>query len=103
MIDLSILSQNPELAKSIKLEVSTQDLIDFAEALKSKQHPTQKEPIPQRREKLLSRREACEMLGVSRGTLYRWNIQGVLKQKKIGKNIFYLKADIEKALGVSDE
>ncbi len=46
----------------------------------------------------VSREQACEMLGVSSGTLWRWNKEGYLKTIKVGYKVLYRKSDIENML-----
>ena len=46
----------------------------------------------------ISRSEASEMLGVSSGTLWRWNKIGYLKTVKVGYKTLYRRTDIENML-----
>lgn len=46
----------------------------------------------------VSRSEASEMLGVSSGTLWRWNKMGYLKTVKVGWKVLYRKCDIDNFL-----
>ena len=43
---------------------------------------------------LLTRDDAKKMLKVSYTTLFHWNNSGVLKAKKLGRKVFYLRSDI---------
>ncbi|TVZ26706.1 helix-turn-helix protein [Gillisia sp. Hel_I_86] len=47
-----------------------------------------------RKENLLSRKEAKELLQASYTTLWNYSNQGFLKPKKIGGRVYYLKSEI---------
>ena len=49
---------------------------------------------------ILTIKEACQRLGVTRQTLLRWNKLGYLKPIKIGGKPRYQKKDIDKLLGL---
>ncbi|MDV3873372.1 hypothetical protein CMT47_19530 [Elizabethkingia anophelis] len=42
-----------------------------------------------------TRDETARLLDVSLTTLFHWNNQGILKAKKIGKRVYYSKADVQ--------
>lgn len=44
--------------------------------------------------KIISRIDASKLLGVSLTTLFHWNRDGILKAKKIGSKVYYLKNDV---------
>ena len=44
--------------------------------------------------KIISRIDASKLLGVSLTTLFHWNNDGILKAKKIGSKVYYLKNDV---------
>lgn len=46
----------------------------------------------------LTTKEACEFLKVSSMTLRRWSHAGILKPKRAGNKVYYLRANIEAAL-----
>lgn len=48
---------------------------------------------------ILTPKEVCELLGITRQTLLRWNMSGYLKPVKIGGQYRYQKKDIDKLLG----
>jgi hypothetical protein len=55
--------------------------------------------VPQKEiDKLLSRKDTSEYLGVDLSTLHNWNKSGKLTPYGIGNRVFYKMSDIEKAL-----
>lgn len=46
----------------------------------------------------LTEEQACEVLGVKRLTLWRWNKSGYLKPVKVGKRNLYRQSDIDNLL-----
>lgn len=51
--------------------------------------------------KIISREDASKLLKVSFTTLYHWNKSNILKAKKIGSRVYYLKSDVMDKLKVS--
>ena len=45
-------------------------------------------------DKLITRRETANLMKVSVETLYHWNLKKILKAKKIGNRVYYLRSDI---------
>lgn len=45
-----------------------------------------------------TRDEVSKLLKVSLTTLFHWNNQGVLKQSKIGRRVYYLRSEVEAKL-----
>jgi len=43
---------------------------------------------------IISRNDACKLLKVSTTTLFHWNNNNILKAKKIGNRVYYLKSDV---------
>lgn len=43
---------------------------------------------------VLSREETAKLLGVSTTTLFLWNRNLILKAKKIGRRVYYLKSEV---------
>ena len=95
MIDLSILKENPELANSVKLEISGADLLAFGEAIHKR--ATEEKP-PEKEEEYLTASELSEILKVSLVTLWSWDKKGIIKPLRIGNQKRYRKSDIEKFL-----
>lgn len=44
--------------------------------------------------KIISRNDTSKLLGVSLTTLFHWNNDGILKAKKIGSRVYYLKNEV---------
>lgn len=44
--------------------------------------------------KIISRSDTSKLLGVSLTTLFHWNNNNILKAKKIGSRVYYLKNDV---------
>ncbi len=52
-------------------------------------------PNPQDNEsELLSREATAKMLGVSTTTLFFWNRDSILKAKKMGRRVYYIKSEV---------
>lgn len=45
-------------------------------------------------DKLLTREEVCEMLGITKNTLYRYTKEGRLQSYGIGNRVYYKKAEV---------
>ena len=43
---------------------------------------------------IISRIDVCKLLKVSTTTLFLWNKNNILKAKKIGNRVYYLKSDV---------
>ena len=50
-------------------------------------------------ETMLSAEQACEILGISANSLWRWGRTGYLKGQKVGRRVFYRKSDIDALQG----
>lgn len=42
----------------------------------------------------LTREEVCKMLKVSNTTLFNWNNEGILKNYKVGRRVYYKREDV---------
>jgi len=67
MIDLKILEENPEFAKSLKLEVTGADLLAFGESIHRR---ASQEKIPEKDEQYLTAGELAKILKVSLVTVW---------------------------------
>ena len=45
-------------------------------------------------DKILTREEVCKLLKISKTTLFHWNNEKVLVNHKIGRRVYYMKADV---------
>jgi hypothetical protein len=95
MIDLNILTANPELAKSVKLEVTGADLLAFGESIHKK---ATEESTPKEIEVYLTPAQFAEALQVSLVTLWSWDKKGITRPLRIGNKKLYRRSDLEKIL-----
>lgn len=51
----------------------------------------------------VSRKEACNLLKVSKVTLYNWDKKGILKARKIGTRVLYTMEDIKAKLNQEEK
>lgn len=100
MIDLNFLLENPSIAKNITLHINGEALIKFAEKLTedTAKKVEQRIKAENKPDKLLTRYEVGQKLGVALTTLWHWEKKGVLCPIRIGKKVRYRSSDIEKAL-----
>jgi excisionase family DNA binding protein len=63
--------------------------------LKKNEQPTVEAEKP---EKLLTTKEACELLRCSKPTLHRWKKAGLVPFLKIGVNVRYRESDLKKII-----
>ena len=77
--------------------LSAKDLLDFAnEILAGAKMIAQLElEKSQYCDELLTIEEVCELLKVSKMTLYRWDKLGILKKNEVGGKRRYRKSDVE--------
>jgi excisionase family DNA binding protein len=95
MIDLTLLKGNPELAQSVRIEVSGADLLAFGESI---HRQALKEREPEKAEAYLTSEELSKILKVSLVTIWSWDKKGIIKPLRIGNQKRYRKSDIEKFL-----
>jgi hypothetical protein len=95
MIDLNILRENPELAKSLKLEITGADLIAFGESIHQKATECAK---PKEDEQYLTPAQLAEAVHVSLVTLWSWDKKGITRPLRIGNKKLYRQSDLEKIM-----
>ena len=98
MIDLVLLKENPELAKSIKIEMSLADLIAFGESIHRTATEDTKRKTNNNEEEYLTPQQLAALLKVSLVTLWSWDNRGILSPLRIGNIKRYRKSDIENML-----
>jgi hypothetical protein len=98
MIDLSILKENPELAKNIRLEVSGTDLLAFGEYLQSHASETTIKSKSQSVEEYLTPKQFAEALQISLVTLWSWDKKKITLPLHIGSQKRYRRSDLEKIM-----
>ena len=45
-------------------------------------------------EQILTRKEVCELFGVTEATLFNWNNDKILVNYKVGRRVYYKKSDV---------
>jgi predicted DNA-binding transcriptional regulator AlpA len=98
-MNLALLLNNPELAASVRIETTVQDLLVFADVLinKSKKDATDVALIA-KTERYLTQKDVCEMLGVCLATLWHWKKKCYLVPKKVGGKVRYKLSDVTRIL-----
>lgn len=94
MKDFNFLIENPELAKSIKLEITGNDLLSLASTIVSSVKSTLSIGI-RNSESYLTIEEVSEKVRRDKSTLSRWHNKGVLKHNSLG---LYKLSEVEKLL-----
>lgn len=97
MIDLTILKENPELAKSIRMEISGTELLSFGESY-HKSLLAESEKIRKVSEEYLTPQQFAESLQVSLVTLWTWDKKGITRPLRIGNAKRYRRSDLEKIM-----
>ena len=87
--------------KFVKIQDVTVD--ELAEAISEKLMPKIKLYLDQVEESkdhdtYLTREEAAQYFSISLGTLWSWTKKGILKFCRVGNKVYYLKADLKKAV-----
>lgn len=98
MIDLNVLKENPELAKSVKLEISGADLLAFGESIHKSAIAESEKNAPKETEVYLTPAQLAEALQVSLVTLWSWDKKGITRPLRIGNAKRYRRSDLEKIL-----
>ena len=97
MVDLNILKQNPELAKSIRFEISGTELLTYSDEM-LKQIVEAKVKETQEPETYLTSEEMARTLKISLVTLWSWDKKGITHPLRIGNTKRYRLSDVEKFL-----
>ena len=95
--DLEFIKENPELAKSIKLEITGADLLAFGESI-HKNATEAGEKTQKENEEYLTPAQFSEALQVSLVTLWSWDKKGITRPLRIGNAKRYRRSDLEKIL-----
>ena len=94
MTNFDILIQNPEIAKSIKLEITGADLLSLAGTIiRATREATLQEA--KKGDVYVDITEACRQLNRNKVTLWRYGKDGILKHNALG---LYKQSDIDKML-----
>jgi len=93
-MNFDILIQNPELAKSVKFEITGADLLSLAGTIiRATREATLQET--KKGEVYVDIAEACRQLNRNKVTLWKWGKDGILKHNALG---LYKQSDIDKIL-----
>ncbi|MBF4983915.1 helix-turn-helix domain-containing protein [Nonlabens mediterrranea] len=76
-----------ELAEAISQKLMRKIKLYLNQVEESKDHDT-----------YLTREEAAQYFSISLGTLWSWTKKGIVKSCRIGNRVYYLKADLKKAV-----
>jgi len=96
-IDLSLLKDNPEFAKRVRLEVTGADLLAFGESIQKKAIEEEKN-TPKEVEEYMTPQQFAEALHISLVTLWSWDKKRITRPLRIGNKKLYRRSDLEKIL-----
>lgn len=96
MNTLELLTQNPGLAKDIKLEISGADLLAFGEFIHERATSEGAKNCKPVKEEYLTPQEVADALKISLVTLWSWDNKGITQPLKIGTKKRYRRSDLEK-------
>ena len=84
----------------IKLEVTGDDLLQFADRLVAdvREWARQEDAVKQTDETYLNTQQVCDMLNVCATTLWTWDKAGYLRPSKVGKKKRYALSDVQRIL-----
>lgn len=95
MIDLTVLINNPELARNIKLEVTGSDLVAFGEWMHNTLNTESQKNTPKNPEEYLTPSQFAEALQISLVTLWNWDKRKITRPLHIGSKKRYRRSDLE--------
>jgi hypothetical protein len=96
MVDLKILKENPELARSLRLEITGSDLLEYSDEMVKR--AVEAVNIKEAPEEYLTSEEMVKTLKISLVTLWSWDKKGLTKPLRIGNQKRYRRSDLEKIL-----
>lgn len=80
---------------SLKIEVTSKDLLEFADALVERAAAKARAEIERQSDvEYIPKKEAIDLLGVCDATLWHWARSGYLVPVKLGWRVFYRRTDI---------
>jgi hypothetical protein len=98
-MNLAILLQNPEVANSVKIETTVQDLLMFADSLMTRSAKAATIAAETaKNDRYLTQNEVCNMLGVCLASLWHWKKKGYLVPIKVGAKVRYKLSDVTNIL-----
>lgn len=103
-ISLKAMNDIAEGESQVIIQVTADALKTVVEEMYRKVEERAKAECEQLREKAtITRKDACEILGVAPSTLWRWNKEGYLKPVRIGAKVLYKRSDIDRLLSNKEE
>ncbi len=99
-MNIETLKKNMAFTKGIILQIEGTDLFSFADKLvkETAREVAAKIKAENKPDELLTRKQVCEMLGVTLTTLWHWDNNGVLTAIRIGSKVRYRRSDVEAAI-----
>ena len=94
MIDFSFLKEHPELAKSLRLEISGSDLMEYQDEMVKRAIEATK--VIQ--EEYLTPQQYADTLQITLVTLWSWDRKGITRPLRIGSKKLYRRSDLEKIM-----
>lgn len=98
MINLKLLEEHPELAKSIRIEITGSDFIQVAEEMTRRAVESEKARGAPKKEEYLTSEETAKLLKISLVTLWSWDRKGITTPRRVGNLRRYRLSDLEKML-----
>ena len=98
MIDLQVLKENPELAKSIRFEITGFDLLTVTDEFSRRAVEAEKAKKIPAPEEYLTGEEFANILKISMVTLWNYDKRGITTPLRIGNSKRYRRSDVEKVL-----
>ena len=84
---------------SLKIEVTSKDLLEFADALVERAAAKARTEIERQSDvEYIPKKEAIDLLGVCDATLWHWARSGYLVPVKLGRRVFYRRTDIQRIM-----
>lgn len=81
------------------IQTTPQELEDLISKLLEKHTEQIKESVkPKEKSEYLTQKEVCELLKISRSTVYLWTKSGKLKTYSIERKMYYKRKEVEAAL-----
>ena len=98
MIDLQVLIENPELAKSVRFEISGSDFLTVTDEFARRAVETEKSKKIPAPEEYLTGEEFAKILKISMVTLWNYDRRGITTPLRMGALKRYRRSDVEKVL-----
>ncbi len=84
---------------TIKLVITPQDLVEFSNELITRTLNEVATVMGEKNDRLITKEEAKQLLGVCDATLWHWDRKDYLKPVKVGCKVRYRETDVRRILG----